>query len=191
MLDAVYVKAQPSFTAFETGHVRPLALHDAKLVALNTPDNTLEVFRALPTGIRRMDSVAVGLEPCAVAITNDGGQAWVVNHLSDSVSVVDLTMLRVVRTLLVGDEPRDIVFTDPDGGGPLTERAFITTAHRGQHRTDRRSTVCRGQGTHNSLHPANRVRMCGCSIQTTSGPLWVALHYALSNFLAIPRAHWR
>jgi hypothetical protein len=35
-----------------------------------------------------------------------------------------------VRTLLVGDEPRDIVFA----GNPV--RAFITTAHRGQQRTD-------------------------------------------------------
>ena len=34
---------------------------------------------------------------------------------------------QVVQTLLVGDEPRDIVF-----GGPDRERAFITTAHRGQ-----------------------------------------------------------
>src|SRR6185295_9131644 len=34
---------------------------------------------------------------------------------------------RVTRTLLVGDEPRDIVFAGPGGN-----RAFITTAHRGQ-----------------------------------------------------------
>src|SRR5204862_615057 len=32
-------------------------------------------------------------------------------------------------TLLVGDEPRDIVFAGPGGN-----RAFITTAHRGQQR---------------------------------------------------------
>ena len=34
---------------------------------------------------------------------------------------------RVVRTLLVGDEPRDVVFA-----GPHRSRAFVTTAHRGQ-----------------------------------------------------------
>jgi hypothetical protein len=38
--------------------------------------------------------------------------------------------------LLVGDEPNDIVFARGD-------RAFITTAHRGQQRTTRRSRVCR------------------------------------------------
>src|SRR5437867_9966207 len=37
------------------------------------------------------------------------------------------TLFRSVRTLLVGDEPRDIVFA-----GPGRRRAFITTAHRGQ-----------------------------------------------------------
>src|SRR6201999_3344071 len=54
-----------------------------------------------------------------------------VNHLSDSVSVIKLDDDgdggRVERTLLVGDEPRDIVFA-----GPGHHRAFITTAHRGQ-----------------------------------------------------------
>jgi DNA-binding beta-propeller fold protein YncE len=40
---------------------------------------------------------------------------------------VAATPPRVVRTLLVGDEPRDIVFAGPGGN-----RAFITTAHRGQ-----------------------------------------------------------
>lgn len=38
---------------------------------------------------------------------------------------------RVVRTLLVGDEPRDIVFA-----GPGRNRAFVTTAHRGQNVPD-------------------------------------------------------
>ena len=76
-------------------------------------------------------SVPVGLEPVAVAARSDD-EVWVVNHLSDSVSIVELDDARrrrgrVVRTLLVGDEPRDIVFA-----GPGSSRAFITTAHRGQ-----------------------------------------------------------
>lgn len=128
--------AQPEFITFETGPVRPLAKRANVFVAVNAPDNRLEIFQALSGGLDPRRGVQVGLEPCAVAITSDGGQAWVVNHLSDSVSIVDLALARVVRTLLVGDEPRDIVMADPDGAGPLAERAFITTAHRGQHRTD-------------------------------------------------------
>jgi YVTN family beta-propeller protein len=71
------------------------------------------------------------------------GEVWVVNHLSDSVSVVDVASdpPRVVRTLLVGDEPRDIVFAGPGGN-----RAFITTAHRGQHRTDPSIAAVPGAG---------------------------------------------
>ncbi|KPK15932.1 MAG: hypothetical protein AMJ62_08065, partial [Myxococcales bacterium SG8_38] len=132
---AVPTSAQPSFIAFETGPVRPLAKRGSILAAVNTPDNRLETFNVVPTGITRRFSIPVGLEPCAVAIRPGGTEAWVVNHLSDSVSIVDLIAGVVTRTLLVGDEPRDIVITDPDGAGPLAERAFITTAHRGQHRT--------------------------------------------------------
>ncbi|MEM8609208.1 MAG: hypothetical protein AAGF92_19050 [Myxococcota bacterium] len=133
-LGASAALAQPSFVAFETGPVRPLALQGTILVVTNTPDNRLETFNVRPNGIRRRNSVPVGLEPCAVALRNNGTRAWVVNHLSDSVSIVDIPTGSVLRTLLVGDEPRDIVITDPDGPGPLGERAFITTAHRGQHR---------------------------------------------------------
>lgn len=99
------------------------------LYAVNTPDNRLEVFRVTAAGLVHQGSVMVGLEPIAVSARNDD-EVWVVNHLSDSVSVVDVSSPcapRVKRTLLVGDEPRDVVFA---GGG--RNRAFITTAHRGQ-----------------------------------------------------------
>lgn len=120
----------PNFMAFESGHVRPLALSadGSRLFAVNTPNNTLEVFNVTPSGLQLVARVPVGLEPVAVAV-RDANEVWVVNHLSDSVSVVRLDGTpRVVRTLLVGDEPRDVVFA----GSPA--KAFITTAHRGQHR---------------------------------------------------------
>ena len=122
----------PGFTTFESGQVRPLALspNGARLFAVNTPDNHLEVFDVGPGGITPIASVPVGLEPVAVATRSDT-EVWVVNHLSDSVSIIDLSAspARVTRTLLVGDEPRDIVFA-----GPGNRRAFITAAHRGQNR---------------------------------------------------------
>src|SRR5215470_16746646 len=121
-----------SFTLFESGQVRPLALSpDGRhLFATNTPDNRLELFRIEGHRLVHTGSIPVGLEPVAVAARSER-EVWVVNHLSDSVSVVELDgdadAGRVVRTLLVGDEPRDIVFAGPD-----RQRAFITTAHRGQ-----------------------------------------------------------
>ncbi|WP_222101924.1 YncE family protein [Methylomonas koyamae] len=118
--------AQSGFTLFESGQVRPLALSpDGKLLfVLNTPDNRLELFRVGDRSAVPLGSVQVGLEPVALAVRNDK-EIWVVNHLSDSVSIVNLDENgsgRVTRTLLVGDEPRDIVFA-----GPGKSRAFVTT----------------------------------------------------------------
>ncbi len=120
--------APPAFTLFESGPVRPLSLapDGTTLFATNTPDNTLEVFQVGAGGLVHRASVPVGLEPVAVA-ARSATEAWVVNHLSDSVSIVRLDPPRVVRTLLVGDEPRDILFA-----GAGRSRAFVTTAHRGQ-----------------------------------------------------------
>ncbi|MBZ5624203.1 MAG: hypothetical protein LAQ69_36720 [Acidobacteriia bacterium] len=124
--------AGPSFVEFESGQVRPIATSPDgnTLFAVNTPNGTLEAFD-LTTGAPTFAfRVPVGLEPVAVAARSNT-EVWVTNLLSDSVSVVSLTGTpHVARTLLVGDEPRDIVFA----GNP--SRAFITTAHRGQHRSD-------------------------------------------------------
>ncbi len=131
VLTADAAHAASTFTTFETGQVRPLAQSPdgARLFAINTPDNRLEIFDVGAGTLTKVGSVPVGLEPSAVAArTND--EVWVVNHLSDSISIVDVSApatARVVRTLLVGDEPRDLVFAGPGG-----TRAFVTTAHRGQ-----------------------------------------------------------
>src|SRR5436309_6980143 len=135
-------RATSSFVEFESGQVRPLALSPdgTHLFAVDTPDNRLEIFDVASDGTLvprtlatySTHTVPVGLEPVAVAARSNT-EVWVVNHLSDSVSIVELSGAtpRVVRTLLVGDEPRDIVFA-----GAAKGRAFITTAHRGQQRTD-------------------------------------------------------
>ena len=127
-----FVPSGPSgFVTFESGQVRPLAMSadGRQLYAINTPDGRLEIFTITATSLIHRASVPVGVEPVAVAV-RDAAQVWVVNHLSDSVSIVDVSGAspRVVQTLLVGDEPRDIVFAGTGGN----RRAFITTAHRGQ-----------------------------------------------------------
>src|SRR5580765_5239900 len=112
----------PSFVEFESGHVRPIAISPdgTKLFAVNTPNGALEIFNITTAGLALQTRVPVGMEPVAVAARNNN-EVWVVNHLSDSVSVVTLSGTpHVTRTLLVGDEPRDIVFA----GSPT--RAFIT-----------------------------------------------------------------
>ena len=117
-----------NFTLFETVPVRPLKISQDKdyLYALNTPDDRLEIFRITETGLELSSSVPVGMRPVALAESPEG-DVWVVNFLSDSVSIVDPDLGHVEKTLLIGDEPRDIVFAGTD-----FSQAFITTAHRGQ-----------------------------------------------------------
>src|SRR5262252_8004842 len=95
--------APPSFVEFETGQVRPVAMSPdgTRLFAVNTPNDTLEVFNITGTGLSFQARVPVGLEPVAVtARTND--EVWVVNNLSDSVSIVSVSGTpHVTRTLLV------------------------------------------------------------------------------------------
>ncbi len=134
--------APPPQITFEGGLVRPLALSPdgSHLFAVNAPDGRLAIFAVTDAGLTLEAEVQVGLEPVTV-VARSNDEVWVVNHLSDSVSIVDVPTRRVVRTLLVGDEPRDLVFAGPGRG-----RAFITTAHRGQHRTDPSLATVPGSG---------------------------------------------
>lgn len=127
---------------FESVPTRPLAESDdgSLLYVLNPFDNCLEIYRhqdnkAVP---QLISSVAVGVDPVAVAVRNEH-EVWVVNHVSDSVSIVDIDGTpHVKQTLLVGDAPWDIVFAnnsaqDRTTGENRRDRAFITTSFRGQH----------------------------------------------------------
>lgn len=130
--DSLTADAAPnSLVVFESGPVRPLALSSdgQRLYVTNAPANCLEIYEVEGDTLRLVSTVSVGLEPVAVA-ERAANEVWVVNHLSDSVSVVRLDGTpRVLRTLQVGDEPRDIVFA-----GASRDRAFISSANRGQNR---------------------------------------------------------
>src|SRR5436309_16074706 len=122
--------AQTGFVNWETPHVSPLARtpSGATLLAVNTADNRLEVFDvsgANASNPHWVRSVPVGLDPVSVRARSET-EVWVVNHLSDSISVVDLSNGRVTRTILTGDEPTDVVFA----GSPL--RAFVSVSQLNQ-----------------------------------------------------------
>jgi YVTN family beta-propeller protein len=95
-------------------HSMDMTPDGSRLLVASTPDNRLEVF-ALDGGTpRSIGAVPVGLDPVAVrARTND--EAWVVNHISDSISIVDLNTMNVVATLKTADEPCDVVFAGSGG----------------------------------------------------------------------------
>ncbi|MCW8879343.1 MAG: hypothetical protein OQK51_19995, partial [Kangiellaceae bacterium] len=119
------------YQSFESGAVRPIAVSPdgSKVFVTNIPNHSLDIFSLGSEGTLITEfSVPVGIEPVAVAVRNSQ-EVWVSNHVSDSVSIIKLDQDApyIARTLLVGDEPRDIVFAKG--------KAFIATAHRGQHRT--------------------------------------------------------
>jgi len=111
-----------------------------------SPDGSL-VFVASTTS-NRVDAIdaasrawmgfaPVGIDPVGLAVKPDGTELWVANHVSDSVSVVDIvsgssTFLTVVRTvqdvtpdgLTRFDEPTGIAFAE-DGS-----KAYVTLSSR-------------------------------------------------------------
>ena len=56
----------PSFIEYESGQVRPIAMSPdgTRLFAVNTPNNTLEIFNITTGGLQFQARVPVGLEPC-------------------------------------------------------------------------------------------------------------------------------
>ncbi len=119
---AAFGQASGTFVNFEAQHTRPVCLSPdgTRLFVVNTPDARVSVFdvsnagNALPVLIRE---IRTGLDPVAVnAVSND--EAWVVNELSDSVSVVSVAAGAATATLACKDEPGDVVFA----GG----RAFVS-----------------------------------------------------------------
>src|SRR5215813_15648481 len=105
--------ASPDFVHFEAAHVHPATLTPGgdRLLVVNTPNDRLAVFDVTgPHPVKAFD-LPVGLEPVAVAAPSDS-EAWVVNHLSDDVSIVNLNTRNVRATLRVGDEPADVVFAN-------------------------------------------------------------------------------
>jgi YVTN family beta-propeller protein len=109
-----------SYVNFEGKQTNPIRLSPdgSRLFAVNTPDARVSVFDlGDPANPRRIAEIPVGIEPVSVnPRSND--EVWVVNEVSDSVSVVSVSKGIVTATLRVKDEPMDVVFA----GG----RAFVS-----------------------------------------------------------------
>lgn len=111
-----------SFVNFEGKQVSPVRLSPdgSRMFAVNTPDNRLSVFDvSSPLNPILIAEIPVGLEPVSVnPVSND--EAWVVNEVSDSISVVSVSRHVVTDTIYVKDEPGDVVFANG--------RAFVTAS---------------------------------------------------------------
>ncbi len=107
-------------------HAAPIAISGDHVFVVNTPADTLDIIDRKSGEIAAR--VAVGIDPVSVAVHPDGKEVWVSNHVSDSVSVVDIdaqspTYLNIVATIqdidpktkaTRFDEPVGIAFANPD-----------------------------------------------------------------------------
>ena len=101
-----------TYVNFEGKQTNPIRVSPdgSRLFAVNTPDARLSVFDLSDAARPRLTAeIPVGLEPVSVN-PRSNHEAWVVNEVSDSVSVVSVSRGIVIATLRVKDEPMDVVF---------------------------------------------------------------------------------
>jgi YVTN family beta-propeller protein len=124
---------------FTSPQADPIAISplDGWLLVANTMADTLDVIDPVNGTVRKQ--VRVGVDPVSVAVRPGTGEAWVANHISDSVSVVDIdptsptawtvidTIQDVDPTTLVTnfDEPVGIAFADAN-------KAYVALSSRDQ-----------------------------------------------------------
>src|ERR1035438_10415865 len=101
----------PVFANFEEAQTNPVRLSadNTRLFAVNTPNASLSVFDVTTPGSPSLlAQIPVGLGPVSVnPRTND--EAWVVNQVSNSVSIVSVSKGIVTETIGAGVEPMDVV----------------------------------------------------------------------------------
>lgn len=117
-----------SYVHFESPQGTPIRLSadGTRLFAANAADNRLSVFDVSnPTNPVLLTEIPVGLEPVSVhPRTND--EVWVVNRVSDSISIVSISQGIVIDTIQAKDEPADVVFAG------IPQRAFVSVERSNQ-----------------------------------------------------------
>src|ERR1051326_2602514 len=96
-----------SYVNFEGKETSPIRLSPdgTRLFVINTPDARLSLFDiSQPSNPRLIAEIPVGLEPVSVNPRNND-EAWVVNEVSDSISIISVSNRIVLDTLYVKDEP--------------------------------------------------------------------------------------
>ncbi|MEM9532703.1 MAG: hypothetical protein AAGA23_17425 [Pseudomonadota bacterium] len=115
-------QGQAEYVNWENAPVRALDLSpDGRLLAVaHTADARVQLFDVTAGLPVYAGSLLTGLDPVAVRFRSNA-ELWVVNHLSDSVSIIDVPRRQIRLTLATLDEPYDVVFS---AGG----RAFVTAS---------------------------------------------------------------
>ena len=80
--------AKVGHPSFLSPHSKPVALNGHYVFVANTPADTVDVIDRRTRKIVRR--ISVGVDPVGLALRPDGLELWVSNHVSDTVSVIDL-----------------------------------------------------------------------------------------------------
>ncbi|MEM8670600.1 MAG: ankyrin repeat domain-containing protein [Planctomycetota bacterium] len=118
-------------------HVRPIVMNEGKVFVANTPSDTVDVIDAKSREIiRRID---VGVDPVSLTVRPDGKEIWIANHVSDSVSVIDIepssvTYLQVVATIQqFNPRTRATRFDEPVGiAFASNQKAYVALSSENQ-----------------------------------------------------------
>ena len=104
--------ASSAYVNFEGAQTNPISISaDGRwLYAVNTPDARLSIFDlSQPSAPRLVAEIPVGIEPVSVT-PRTNNEVWVVNQVSDSISIVSLSRRLVVDTIFIKDEPAAVAF---------------------------------------------------------------------------------
>lgn len=105
---------------FETAPIQPMALSadGTRLYALNQPGSRLAIFDTAT--MLPIQQIAIGLGAVSVVPRPGTSELWVVDRVSTCVSVIDLGLGAIVRTIRVGAEPHGLAFSDSG------DRAYVS-----------------------------------------------------------------
>ncbi|MBD8525605.1 YncE family protein [Pseudomarimonas arenosa] len=95
----------------------------SRIAVAHTADQRVQWFVSSELGPVAGGHTVVGVDPVSVRFRGND-ELWVVNHLSDSISIIDVASRQVTRTLPTGDEPFDVVFANG--------RAFVSCSQINQ-----------------------------------------------------------
>src|ERR1044071_2520531 len=100
-----------AFINFETAPVHPLALspNGQQLAVCNLADGKLELFDVRSGNPIFFGLVPLGIDPVSVRYRNNE-EAWVINEISDTISIVNVQTLNVTATIETLTGPTDVVF---------------------------------------------------------------------------------
>jgi YVTN family beta-propeller protein len=114
VLDTGTESNHPTFANFKGtlyGFVTVAAANETKVYSQNSPSAVPSFVRAIKAG---------GIEPHGIATSGDGRHVYWVNEHSDTLDVVDLSVMQVTATLPIGQESQALIYVPnavPSGSG--------------------------------------------------------------------------